>query len=75
VHLSNTSNRRKRIPHKNGEDMMAKWACLACDYVYDEEKGDPDNGIDPGTLFEDIPDDWLCPVCFVGKNMFERISE
>ena len=54
---------------------MAKWACIACDYVYDEEKGDLDNGIDPGTLFEDIPDDWLCPVCFVGKEMFDQISD
>ncbi len=54
---------------------MAKWDCLACDYVYDEEKGDPDNGIEPGTLFEDIPEDWLCPVCLVGKNMFEKRAE
>ena len=55
---------------------MAKWACLACDYVYDEDEGDPENGIEPGTLFEeDIPDDWLCPVCFVGKNMFEKIED
>lgn len=54
---------------------MAKWACLVCDYVYDEEKGDPENGIDPGTLFDDIPDDWLCPVCFVGKNMVEKLSD
>lgn len=54
---------------------MAKWACLACDYVYDEENGDPENSIEPGTLFEDIPDDWLCPVCFVGKNMFEKLAD
>jgi hydroxylamine reductase len=60
---------------KQGGNIMAKWDCLACDYVYDEEKGDPDNGIEPGTLFEDIPEDWLCPVCFVGKNMFEKRAE
>ena len=64
-----------KISFKHGGNMMVKWACLACDYVYDEEKGDPDNGIEPGTLFEDIPEDWLCPVCFVGKNMFDKLSE
>ena len=48
------------------------YVCLACGYVYDPEKGDPDSGIAPGTAFEDIPDDWVCPICGVGKDMFER---
>ena len=39
------------------------YVCLACGYVYDPEKGDPDSGIAPGTAFEDIPDDWVCPIC------------
>ena len=43
--------------------MMAKWKCTACEYVYDPEKGDPDSGIPPGTAFEDLPDDWICPLC------------
>ncbi len=51
---------------------MDKYRCKACGYVYDPEKGDPDGGIDPGTPFEDIPDDWVCPVCGVGKDMFEK---
>jgi len=51
---------------------MEKWRCTVCDYVYDPEAGDPDNGIAPGTPFEDLPDDWECPVCGVGKDMFEQ---
>ena len=49
---------------------MKKYVCDACGYVYDPEKGDPENGIDPGTAFEDIPEDWVCPVCGVGKDSF-----
>ena len=49
---------------------MAKYICSACGYAYDEEIGDPDNGIAPGTAFEDLPDDWMCPMCGVGKSMF-----
>ncbi len=54
---------------------MKKYRCLACEYVYDPEKGDPDNGINPGTAFEDLPDDWICPVCGVGKDQFEAMEE
>jgi hydroxylamine reductase len=54
---------------------MKKYRCLACEYVYDPQKGDPDNGIDPGTAFEDLPDDWICPVCGVGKDQFEAMEE
>ena len=54
---------------------MDKYRCKACGYIYDPEKGDPDGGIDPGTPFEDIPDDWVCPVCGVGKDMFEKESQ
>lgn len=54
---------------------MKKYRCLVCEYVYDPEKGDPDNGIDPGTAFEDLPDDWICPVCGVGKDQFEAMEE
>ena len=50
------------------------WECTACGYVYDQEKGDPDSGIAPGTAFEDIPDDWLCPECGMGKDMFQQIQ-
>lgn len=47
-----------------------KYVCGACGWVYDEELGDPDNGIAPGTKFEDLPDDFACPLCGVGKDMF-----
>jgi rubredoxin len=50
---------------------MPKYVCTVCDYVYDPEVGDPDGGIPAGTPFEDIPDDWVCPVCGVPKSDFE----
>ena len=53
---------------------MAKWECLVCGYIYDPEVGDPDGDIAPGTKFEDIPDDWVCPECGAGKDMFEQMS-
>ena len=49
---------------------MAKFICNVCGFVYDEETGDPDNGIAPGTKWEDIPDDYTCPLCGVGKEDF-----
>jgi Rubredoxin len=51
---------------------MAKYRCSVCGYVYNPEKGDPDSGIDPGTPFEEIPDDWVCPVCGAGKDQFKK---
>ncbi len=54
---------------------MSKYQCEACGYIYDPEVGDPDSGIAPGTAFEDIPDDWTCPLCGVGKDMFVKIEE
>jgi len=53
---------------------MKKYVCIVCDYVYDPVLGDPDGGIAPGTSFEEIPEDWLCPVCGVGKEDFEPID-
>jgi rubredoxin len=50
---------------------MQKWVCTVCGYVYDPEEGDQDNGIEPGTTFEDIPDDWVCPECGADKDAFE----
>lgn len=50
---------------------MKKYVCLVCGFVYDEELGDPDNGIAPGTKFEDLPEDYVCPLCGVGKEEFE----
>ena len=53
---------------------MAKYECTVCGYVYDEEKGDPDNNIQPGTKFEDLAEDWVCPVCGVPKDQFEQLE-
>lgn len=53
---------------------MDKWRCLICNWVYDPKVGDPDGGISPGIKWEDIPDDWVCPVCGVGKDQFEKES-
>jgi len=55
--------------------MMVKYRCVVCNYIYDPEKGDPDNGIQPGTSFDELPDSWVCPVCGVDKNSFERLRE
>lgn len=52
--------------------MVAKWVCVVCGYLYDPEQGDPDGGIEPGTAFEDIPEGWVCPLCGVGKDQFEK---
>ncbi|MDK2869114.1 MAG: hypothetical protein PWP39_349 [Pyrococcus sp.] len=54
---------------------MAKWVCKICGYIYDEEEGDPDNGISPGTKFEELPDDWVCPICGAPKSEFEMLEE
>jgi rubredoxin len=54
---------------------MTKWRCTVCDYIYDPEVGDPENGVAPGTAFEDVPDDWVCPECGVEKDMFEPEEE
>ena len=54
---------------------MKKYVCMPCGYEYDPEVGDPDSGIAPGTAFEDIPDDWVCPLCGVGKEDFEPVEE
>lgn len=53
---------------------MQKYECLACSYIYDPEKGDETQDIAPGTAFEDLPDDWVCPDCGVGKDMFEPVD-
>ena len=53
---------------------MDRYVCTVCGYVYDPEEGDPDGGIDPGTPFEEIPDDWVCPVCGAAKDAFEPVE-
>jgi rubredoxin len=53
---------------------MSTWRCTVCDYIYDPAQGDPANGVEPGTAWEDVPDDWLCPICGVGKDLFEEVK-
>ncbi|EGC82889.1 rubredoxin [Anaerococcus prevotii] len=48
-----------------------KYVCTACGYIYDPKEGDVDNGIEAGTEFDQLPEDWVCPVCGAGKDMFE----
>lgn len=52
---------------------MDSWRCELCGYIYDPQTGDPDNGIKPGTPFEELPDQWVCPICGAGKDQFTKI--
>ena len=61
--------------HLQDVNGMARWVCSVCDYEYNEEAGDPAAGIPPGTRFEDLPADWRCPECMVGKDAFVRVDE
>ncbi len=54
--------------------MSNRWECIVCGWVYDEAKGDPENGVAAGTKWEDVPDSWLCPDCGVGKDDFELVA-
>ena len=53
---------------------VVKYKCKVCGYVYDPERGDPDGGIKPGTPFEALPDDWVCPVCGAARSEFEEVD-
>lgn len=53
---------------------MDKYKCAVCGYIYDPQNGDPDNGVEPGTSFEKVPDSWVCPECGVGKDQFEKVQ-
>jgi rubredoxin len=52
---------------------MKSWECTVCGYVYEPKVGDPENGIAPGTRFEDLPEDWVCPECGAEKDQFEEM--
>ena len=51
-----------------------KYICSNCGYVYDPAAGDPQGGIAPGTSFEDLPDNWCCPMCYLGKDVFDPLD-
>jgi len=63
------------LPQEAQANGMKKYQCTACSYVYDPAKGDPDNDVAPGTAFEALPDDWVCPDCGAEKDMFEPVDE
>lgn len=54
---------------------MKKYKCMPCGYIYDPAEGDPDNGVPAGTPFEELPEDWVCPVCGMGKEEFEPVED
>jgi rubredoxin len=51
-----------------------RYICCNCGYIYDPETGDPDNGVPPGTPFEDLTDDWMCPICYVKRDCFDPLD-
>jgi len=53
---------------------MKKWQCLVCGHIYDEAQGDPEHGVPPGTRWEDVPENWTCPDCGVGKSEFVMVE-
>ncbi len=53
---------------------MSKWECTVCGYIYDPAEGDSSQDVAPGTAFADLPEDWVCPECGVGKDMFEEMA-
>jgi len=66
----------KKKPETNqGVKKMEKYRCLMCSYIYDPDIGDPENGVDAGTSFDNLPNDWVCPECGAGKDEFEPVNE
>jgi len=59
---------------KETEPVMEKYRCTICGYIYDPDTGDPDSDIGPGTPFDQLPDDWVCPVCGAAKSEFEKVD-
>jgi len=64
------------LPNKitKKQKQMKKFECEPCGYIYDPELGDPESGIKPGTSFEDLPEDWVCPLCGAGKEDFAEVE-
>ena len=72
-HLGHAAN---QFPSRKERNMSGqrKWRCLVCDFVYEEALGMPDEGIPPGTAWDDVPDDWTCPDCGAPKSDFEMVE-
>lgn len=54
---------------------MQRWQCMVCGYIYDPDRGDLESGVEPGTSFEDLPEEWVCPECGSGREEFEPLEE
>ena len=63
-----------RLDVGKGADLMSKWRCTLCGYIYDPDEGDPDNDVAAGIPFEDLPEDWVCPDCGASKEDFEELE-
>jgi rubredoxin len=72
--MANYATFSKEGLKKLSEGNYKNWMCIICGWVYEEEKGAPEEGIEPGTRWEDIPDDWVCPDCAAGKEDFDMIE-
>ncbi len=66
--------KKSKAKSKQGDKGMQKYKCLMCGYIYDPSVGDPENGVEPGTAFKDLPDDWVCPECGAPKDEFEPVA-
>jgi len=64
--------KKKQLIKKAEDFKMEKYVCTVCGYIYDPAVGDPDNGVTANTKWEDVPAEWVCPVCGVGKDLFEK---
>lgn len=69
------NNQGSQIVEYKKQITMKKYYCTVCHWEYDPAIGDPEQGIEPGTAFEDIPEDWVCPMCGVGKEEFAPVEE
>jgi rubredoxin len=65
---------KAELEKKEEKKEMSKYECIACGYIYDPAKGDPSQGVKPGTSFDDLPADWVCPDCGAGKDQFEKLK-
>ncbi len=72
--LPDLETNTKKLNKEERERDMKQYRCTICGYVYDPTNGDPENGIKPGTAFEDLPDDWTCPICGATKDQFEPVE-
>ena len=70
-----SKSQQQKLSIPKGDKTMKKYKCLMCGYIYDPAKGDPDNGVEPGTAFEDVPENWVCPECGAAKDEFEIVED